>query len=350
MNAIIGFTSLAQEHIDERGQVADYLKKISASSRHLLSIINDILDMSRIESGEVRLEPKPVHLPELVENVRNIIQVGAAAKNISFTVDTSGMKNEDVTADPLRLDQILINILSNSVKFTPDGGTIALWILQKDTAPDGFADYEFHVRDSGIGMSKEFQKHIFEQFARERTSTVSKTQGTGLGMAITKKFVDMMGGAITLESEQGKGTEFTVSLRFAVVKESAERKAPAAQPSDFSGKKLLVVEDNELNLEISATILREAGFEAARRIRALPNKRKAAIPIVATATPANAFEEVREKAVNAGITAAVCPSRPSTPRCSVASIRAKSLPTAAAKAPVAEWSLTQRPPRRLVRP
>ena len=203
MNAIIGFTALAQTHIDDRDQVEDYLKKISVSSQHLLSLINDVLDMSRIENGKVTLETKPVHLPELVEDIGDTIQVGADKKHISFTVDTAGMKNEDVIADPLRLEQILINVLANAVKFTPDGGQISLRIVQKDTAPADYADFEFHIKDNGIGMSEEFQKHIFEQFVRERTSTVSKIQGTGLGLAITKSLVDMMDGRITVESEPG---------------------------------------------------------------------------------------------------------------------------------------------------
>ena len=337
MNAIIGFTALAQTHIDDRGQVEDYLKKISVSSQHLLSLINDVLDMSRIENGKVTLETKPVHLPELVEDIGDAIQVGADKKHISFTVDTAGMKNEDVIADPLRLEQILINVLANAVKFTPDGGQISLRIVQKDTASADYADFEFHIKDNGIGMSEEFQKHIFEQFARERTSTVSKIQGTGLGLAITKSLVDMMGGRITVESEPGRGSEFTISLRFPVGEAKAGQMIPVSKASDFTGKKLLVVEDNELNLEIASTLLEEAGFEvdtagngmiavekveaasagrydlilmdvqmpemdgyeATRRIRALPDKKKAAIPIVAMT--ANAFEEDQKNALNVGM-------------------------------------------------
>ena len=337
MNAIIGFTALAQTHIDDRGQVEDYLKKISVSSQHLLSLINDVLDMSRIESGKVTLEAKPVHLPELVHELRDIIQAVVSKKDLSLTLDTVGVENEDVIADPLRLEQILINVLANAVKFTPDGGQISLWIVQKDTAPAGYADFEFHIKDNGIGMSEEFQKHIFEQFARERTSTVSKIQGTGLGMAITKSLVDMMGGRITVKSEQGKGSEFTISLRFPIGEAKTEQTPPAAKASASAGKKLLVVEDNELNLEIASTLLKEAGFavdtaengkiavekveaasadrydlilmdiqmpemdgyEATRRIRALPDTKKAALPIVAMT--ANASEDDRKNALRAGM-------------------------------------------------
>ena len=337
MNAIIGFTALAQTHIDDRGQVEDYLKKISVSSQHLLSLINDVLDMSRIESGKVTLEAKPVHLPELVHELRDIVQAVVSKKDLSLTLDTVGVENEDVIADPLRLEQILINVLANAVKFTPDGGQISLWIVQKDTAPAGYADFEFHIKDNGIGMSEEFQKHIFEQFARERTSTVSKIQGTGLGMAITKSLVDMMDGRITVKSEQGKGSEFTISLRFPIGEAETGQTPPAAKASAFTGKKLLVVEDNELNLEIASTLLKEAGFavdtaengkiavekveaasagrydlilmdiqmpemdgyEATRRIRALPDAKKAALPIVAMT--ANAFEDDRKNALHAGM-------------------------------------------------
>ena len=241
MNAIIGFTSLAATHIDNREQVLDYLKKTATASQHLLSLINDVLDMSRIESGKVSLEPRPVHLPELVHDLRDIIQSGISAKRISLFIDMVDVEDEDVIADPMRLNQIMLNIMSNAIKFTPAGGTITLRIVQKQTAPQGCADYEFHIRDNGIGMSPAFQEHIFEQFAREETSTVSGIQGTGLGMAITKNLIDMMDGGISVESEPGKGSEFTVSLRFPV---SGERAAAPARIPQLEGLRALVADDD----------------------------------------------------------------------------------------------------------
>ena len=335
MNAIIGYTTLAETNLTQPTKVADYLRKISTASQHLLSLINDVLDMSRIESGRVVLEQKPLHLPTLVQDVRDIIQSNITAKGLAFTVDLAGVRDEDVIGDPLRLQRILLNILSNAVKFTPSGGSITLRVVEKSGAPLRYADYEFHVRDTGIGMSAEYQKHIYEQFSREETSTVSKTEGTGLGMPITKRLVEMMDGSIELVSAPGQGTEFTVHLRLPLGGEQKE-KTPAADPT-FAGTRLLVVEDNELNMEITTTVLEEAGFsvdqavngqaalekvataapgeyalvlmdiqmpvmdgyEATRRIRALPDPAKARIPIVAMT--ANAFAEDRENALAAGM-------------------------------------------------
>ena len=259
MNAIIGFTSLAATHIDNREQVLDYLKKTATASQHLLSLINDVLDMSRIESGKVSLEPRPVHLPELVHDLRDIIQSGISAKRISLFIDMVDVEDEDVIADPMRLNQIMLNIMSNAIKFTPAGGTITLRIVQKQTAPKGSADYEFHIRDNGIGMSPAFQEHIFEQFAREETSTVSGIQGTGLGMAITKNLIDMMDGGISVESEPGKGSEFTVSLRFPV---SGERAAAPARIPQLEGLRALVADDDTDTCLNVSKMLRTIGMRA----------------------------------------------------------------------------------------
>ena len=256
MNAIIGFTSLAATHIDNREQVLDYLKKISTSSQHLLSLINDVLDMSRIESGKVKIEEKAVHLPNLVHDVRSIIQPNVSAKRLSLFIDTMDVENEDIITDPLRLNQILLNILSNAIKFTPTGGMISIRIAEKNGAPAGRACYEFRIKDNGIGMSEEFQKHIFEEFAREENSTVSGIQGTGLGMSITKNIVDLMGGTIAIESEPGKGSEFIVNLCFAL----SGQKVELRQLPQLEGLRALVADDDTDTCLSVSTMLSKIGM------------------------------------------------------------------------------------------
>ena len=256
MNAIIGFTSLAATHIDNREQVLDYLKKISTSSQHLLSLINDVLDMSRIESGKVKIEEKAVHLPDLVHDVRSIIQPNVSAKRLSLFIDTMDVENEDIITDPLRLNQILLNILSNAIKFTPTGGMISIRIAEKNGAPAGRACYEFRIKDNGIGMSEGFQKHIFEEFAREENSTVSGIQGTGLGMSITKNIVDLMGGTITIESEPGKGSEFIVNLCFAL----SGQKVELRQLPQLEGLRALVADDDTDTCLSVSTMLSKIGM------------------------------------------------------------------------------------------
>ena len=214
MNSIIGFTSLAAAHIDNTEQVKDYLTKIATSSNHLLSLINDVLDMSRIESGKVKIEEKECSIPEILHDLKTIVQADIMSKQLDFYIDTVDVINEHVMCDRLRLNQILLNLLSNAMKFTKPGGMVSVRILQKRNAPEGYADYEFQVKDTGIGMSPEFLKNVFEPFERERASTISGIQGTGLGMAITRNIVDMMGGSVSVESEVGKGSTFTVFLQF----------------------------------------------------------------------------------------------------------------------------------------
>ncbi len=216
MNAIIGFTSLAATHIDNREQVQDYLSKITTSSNHLLSLINDVLDMSRIESGKVKIEEKETSLPEVMHDLKTIVQADITSRQLEFYIDTADVVNEHVLCDKLRLNQVLLNLLSNAMKFTKPGGMVSVRILQKGNTPEGFASYEFQVKDTGVGMSREFLEHVFEPFEREKTTTISGIQGTGLGMAITKNIVDMMGGTITVDSKEGKGSTFTVDLQFRI--------------------------------------------------------------------------------------------------------------------------------------
>ena len=216
MNAIIGFTTLAATHLDEKESVKNYLAKIMTSSEHLLSLINDVLDMSRIESGKVKIEERECSLSTIIHDLRNILQSDVKAKRLNLYLDTVDVEHENIVCDKLRLNQVLLNIMSNAMKFTRPGGTVALRVVERPNAPEGYADYQFVVRDTGIGMSEDFIQKIFEPFTREENSTVSGIPGTGLGMSITKNIVDMMNGTIDVKSKVGEGTEVTVSFRFAV--------------------------------------------------------------------------------------------------------------------------------------
>ena len=356
MNAIIGYTGLAASHIDNSAQVQDYLGKIAQSSDHLLSLINDVLDMSRIESGKMSLDEKEEDLPEIIQGLRDIVQADIHARQHDFSIDIAALNDEAIICDKLRLNQVLLNILSNSIKYTAAGGTISMRITQKAVKPNGYATYEFRIKDNGMGMEPEFVETIFDPFTRVRSTTVSGIQGTGLGMSITKNIVDMMGGRIEIRSEPGKGTETTVTFDFLLAethREGVELPEPDTAPCDrpdkveeaasdetagyeFTGKKLLLVEDNELNREIATEILEEDGFvvdhaedgtvavekmkaagpgdydlilmdiqmpimdgyEAARQIRAMKTK-AAEIPMIAMT--ANAFEEDRKAALEAGM-------------------------------------------------
>ncbi len=258
MNAIVGFTALALTHIDHREQVEEYLGKIMTSGNHLLSLINDVLDMSRIESGKIHLEEKPCRLPDILHGLRNIIQADIRAKQLELYIDAVDVVNEDIYCDKLRLNQVLLNLLSNSIKYTGAGGIVSMRIMQKKGAPAGYASYEFHIKDNGIGMSKEFAARIFEPFEREKNSTVSGIQGTGLGMAITKNIVDMMNGVIEVESEQRKGTEFTVCFTFRL---NAEGKEPRDIP-EFKNCRALVVDDDFNTCDSVSYMLQEIGMRA----------------------------------------------------------------------------------------
>lgn len=353
MNSIVGLTALASVHLDDRIKVADYLKKIQASSNHLLSLINEILDMSRIESGKVEVSVQENSLTELMNDVKNIVLTDAKKNKLDVFFDTSNIINDYVLCDKLHINQVLINCLSNSIKFTPARGTIAVKISQLASEKEGEALYEIKVKDTGIGMSKKFLAEVFEPFTRERSTAVSNIQGTGLGMTITKKLVDLMGGEIAIESEEGHGTEITITLPMQIV-ENAQPKKPAIieqliddeQSEDDAemdnpllGKSILLVEDNETNREIAEVLLSEIGamvesvydgeqavermkevepgrydmilmdiqmpvmngYEAAKAIRSMPNPNIANIPIIALT--ANALEEDMKRTKEAGMNA-----------------------------------------------
>ena len=360
MNAIVGFTDLAATNIDDKQQVQDYLGKISVSSQHLLSLINDVLDMSRIESGKVTIEESEVHLPDMINELKTIIQSNVVTKKLELSVDMQGVKHENIITDRLRLNQVLLNILSNAIKFTPDGGSISFKVVEKSTNVKDISEYEFRIKDNGIGMSEEFKKIIFDPFTREKTSTVSGIQGTGLGMAIAKNIVDMLGGVIAVYSKENEGSEFVVEIPCKCIGVSAKGEttkltssdvpsngavrdandvdqAGAADKVDFTGKRVLLAEDNQLNQILAENILtsvglavdiagdgteavekiKEAtagyydiilmdiqmpemdGYEATRQIRSLEDKEKSDIPIIAVT--ANVFEEDRHVAIAAGM-------------------------------------------------
>ena len=258
MNAIIGFTTLAVSNIDDKKKVRDYLGKILSSSNHLLSLINDILDMSRIESGKIHLEETEVSLSDVLHDLKTIISGQIHAKQLELYMDAMDVTNEDVYCDKTRLNQVLLNLLSNAVKFTPAGGTVSVRIRQCPGTKKGSELYEIRVKDNGIGMSQEFVQKIFSPFERERTSTVSRTQGTGLGMAITKNIVDMMGGTIEVQTEQGKGTEFIVRLPFRIQSEHQR----IEKIVELEGLKALVVDDDFNTCDSVTKMLVRAGMRS----------------------------------------------------------------------------------------
>lgn len=359
MNAIIGYTELAQKNIDEKEKISTYLTKIDQSSKHLLTLINDVLDMSRIESGKMSLNEKEEDLSEILLTLHSIIQADAQTKGIDFSIDSDSVINKRIICDSLRLNQILLNILSNSIKYTKAGGKVSMTVREKPVLRAGYADYEFIIKDTGIGMSEEFLKVIFNPFTRASSSTVSGIQGTGLGMPIAKSVVDMMGGTIVIDSKEGVGTQTVISLCFKIdeafmgsnlsspgqdddVKDdlnsiSSSNEYNSCDEKSFSGKKILLVDDNEINREIATELLSDYGFEvtsvedglkavktaksykrsdcdlilmdiqmpimdgyaATREIRKLDDLEIANIPIIAMT--ANAFEEDRQLAFDAGM-------------------------------------------------
>ena len=258
MNAIIGFTSLAASHADNPEKVKAYLKKIAVSSGHLLSLINDVLDMSRIESGKVKIDEKPVRLPDLLHDMRTIVHPSVTSKQLNFLIDTVDVIDEGIMADKMRLTQVLLNLLSNGIKFNKTGGTLSLRVKQTKQAPTGYGTYHFIIRDTGIGIKPAFLEHIFESFTREENTTVGGIPGAGLGLAITKSIVDMMGGTIDVKSAEGEGTEFDVCLTFRL---SGDEKVYEKIPS-LQGLKVLVADDDtDTCLSISG-MLTEIGMRS----------------------------------------------------------------------------------------
>ena len=350
MNAIIGYTNLAQTETDP-AVVQEYLTKINLSSQHLLTLINDILEMSRIESGKIELELVPTDLCAVFEGMRDLFSEQMKQKKLEFSVHTGQVQNRFVWCDRKNLNRVLLNILSNAYKFTPEGGSITASVWEVGNGEHGYGSYEMRVQDNGIGMSREFAERMFNAFERERTSTVSGIEGTGLGMSITKSIVDLMGGTIEVMTAPGSGTEIIIRLKFRLAEEkdipeteqtggeAASEEEESAGEVDFSTKRLLLVEDNLINMEIANMILTQAGFtvepaengkvaldlvstsepgyfdavlmdlqmpvmdgyEATRAIRALDDPALAGIPILAMT--ANAFKEDVEAVKAAGMQA-----------------------------------------------
>lgn len=258
MNAIVGFTSLAITHIERREQVEEYLKKIMSSGNHLLNLINDVLDMSHIESGKMNLEEKPCSLPEILHELCNILQGDIRKKKLRLQADAVDIFNETVYCDKLRMNQVLLNLFSNSIKYTNEGGSITLRVMEKSGAPSGYANYEFTIRDTGIGMSEEFARRIFEPFERENNSTISGIQGTGLGMSITKSIVDAMKGDIKVKSKQGQGTEFIVSFTFRI-RDAAYKKT---EMPPWKGFKALIINDSPDSADNLSRMFKRLGIES----------------------------------------------------------------------------------------
>lgn len=341
MNAIIGYINLSKEEGITFEKTQEYMSKIESSSHHLLALINDILEMSRIESGRVELEEAPVNLKKVLTEVEDMFATQMHNKNINYTVDYSGIKDIHVIFDKNRFNRVLLNLISNAYKFTPEGGSVTVTMEQFENLSEGQGDYVLRVKDSGIGMTEEFAAKVFEAFERERTSTVSGIQGTGLGMAITKNIVDVMGGYIDVNTAVGKGTEFVVHLPIRIDYEAAaieEKQDETSEENlDFSSVRLLVVEDMDINREIAVMMLTQLGFmtdtavngqdafekvkdkeagyydavlmdvqmpvmngyESTKAIRQLKDKEKADIPIIAMT--ANAFAEDVKEAKEAGM-------------------------------------------------
>ncbi|MEC4294891.1 hybrid sensor histidine kinase/response regulator [Adlercreutzia shanghongiae] len=342
MNSISGFANIALDHLEDTSRVRDCLHKIILSSDHLLNLVNDILDVSRIESGKLSLAEDPINVVELARDAENMFADKAAAQSLDFTLDVA-VTHPHVLSDTLRLSQIVVNTLGNAIKFTPAGGMVAMSLRESDEARRGFGSYIITVRDTGCGMTPEFLSKVFDPFERDGLGYANKTEGTGLGMTITKSLVDLLGGTIEVESEVGRGSVFTIALPLRLAEEpeadAPEGRVVPVQERDFTGCRVLVVDDDDLSREILVEILKGYGFasdeardgdaavqkiasvapfyydavlmdmrmprmdgdEATRVIRALDRPDAASLPIIAET--ADAFEEGYRRARDAGMTA-----------------------------------------------
>ena len=340
MNAIMGFTELMRKNIDNKAKLLDYLDKIDSSNKFLLSLINNVLDMARIESGKESLDETTVDSEEFCHSLFDLFSSQMQEKNVTF-VHKLDIKSKRIIGDPTKLRQIVVNVLSNALKYTPSGGQVTMTITEMPSERPQSVVHKIVIEDTGIGMSKQFLPHLFDEFSRERTSTISKIQGTGLGMPIVKRLVMLMNGTIEVESKLGKGTRFTITIPFRISteKHTVGEVTPEQISRELSGKRILLAEDNDLNAEIACSILQEEGFvvdraedgivcvdmlsksapgyydlilmdiqmpnmngyKATRVIRNLEDPVKANIPIVAMT--ANAFEEDKKNALNAGMNA-----------------------------------------------
>ncbi len=258
MNAIVGFTNLALQTQDDKEKVQEYLTKIKVSSDHLLSLINDILEMSRIENGKIELDEQPCNLPEVLHELNTIIVAQVESKQQELHMDALNVVDENILCDRLRLNQVLLNLLSNAVKYTPTGGKINVRIIQEsdNNVPKGYGKYEIRVKDTGIGMTKEFAERVFDAFERERNNAISNIQGTGLGMAITKRIVDLMGGTITVNTELGKGTEFIVRVNFKI----HESQPTHHKIGELNNIRALVVDDDFYTCDSTTKMLAMMGL------------------------------------------------------------------------------------------
>ena len=341
MNAIVGYSNLLEESLDHKEIALGYIKKIKASNKMLLSLINYILEMARIESGKVVLKEEQGDLRNFIEILKAVSEPQIKQKDLDFSWNID-VEHVHIICDTTKLREIVMNIVNNAIKYTPQKGKVTLSVKELAPEKEGYASYCFKVKDNGIGMHKDYIPHIFEEFSRERTSTESKVAGVGLGLPIVKSLVDMMNGTIKVESEQNKGTTFSVFLSFPIIdklgKENDQQEVRERKENDFKGKRLLLVEDNELNADIAEEILTRQGFlvdlaengqrclellkeksekfydailmdiqmpvmdgyEATKAIRNSQDH-YAQIPIIAMT--ANAFEEDREQAIEAGMNA-----------------------------------------------